>query len=136
MSECDAILVVHGKTYTVWVTSAVHKELKKADKRMAAAIQENMQLFADGHPLLNTKMANERRCPTGHRAGHQVMIFAFKAYQLRVYGSHVDGFGAGKAFVCTEVATKKKDSADMEQLKRAALKLAPYFAKAEEGAKK
>jgi hypothetical protein len=86
-----------------------------------------MMLFAqDGAELLDkTKFRFEDRLPAGDRRGTQVAIYAFKAWQLRVYGGMS---GDESEFICTEIdSSKKADSADQNKLKRAAKKLGTYL---------
>jgi hypothetical protein len=55
--------------------------------------------------------------PTGERGGEKCAIFAFKAYQLRVYGGYIPG--RDREFLCTEIeVAKKRDRAN--RLKRSA----------------
>jgi hypothetical protein len=76
-----------------------------------------------GDTLGETKFKFEGRFPLGDKAGTEAAIFAFKAKNLRVYGSLRNG-----VFVATEIdSTKKQARADQNKLKAAAKKMQPYW---------
>ena len=122
----ELIEVCAGKSYKVLMTPAVHKHFGKADPKARARCQKWMKFFADdGHEFLDAeKLKHEGKFGTGHKNGNKVSIWAFKAWQLRVYGGVVsDG-----VFVATEIDTKKKqNAADQDLLESAARKLADYL---------
>lgn len=122
-SELDTIF--RGKRYKLSLTKAVSKRLAKADARFRVRIGKWMESYSeDGRMYLDdTKMKKEGDFPVGRPGVPDVGIYAFKAYQLRVYGGVVDG----NHFIATEIElAKKKDQADQKKLARAAKKLAPY----------
>jgi len=86
-----------------------------------------MKRFAARGPevLIETQFKFQERLTTGGQAGAKVAIYAFKAYQLRVYGGYVPG--KGDEFVCTEIeVTKKQDEADRKVLERSARYLGEF----------
>ncbi|ANH06258.1 hypothetical protein [Shinella sp. HZN7] len=122
----DLVEVCVGKTFRVFMTKGVAKRFDKTDAKERARCRAWMMRFAeDGHELLDdTKLKNEGHFSTGDKAGTKVAVWAFKAWQLRVYG----GVVPGNIFVCTEIDdSKKQNSADRDLLKAAAKKLAPYL---------
>ncbi|KAB2708307.1 hypothetical protein [Brucella intermedia] len=123
MSELK--LICKGRHCKVFFTRQVDKQFAKADANQRARIRKWMQFFADdGHELLDTgKFKHEGKFSTGQRNGTTVSIWAFKAWQVRVYGGHdVNG-----DFVATEFDIKQQDAANREKLELAAKKLAEYL---------
>lgn len=122
----DLIEVSVGKSFSVYMTRGVAKRFDKVAAKDRARCRAWMQRFADdGYENLdNTKLKNEGQFSTGDRSGTKVTVWAFKAWQLRVYG----GVVRGSLFVCTEIDdSKKQDAANRDLLKSAAQKLASYF---------
>lgn len=108
------------------MTAQVAKQFAKVDARERARCQKWMSFFAeDGHDFLDDKkLKHEGKYPTGQKSGTKVSIWAFKAWQVRVYG----GVAKGNVFVATEIDTsKKQDAADRELLESAAKKLAEFL---------
>ena len=71
--------------------------------------------------LIETQFRNEGRFSTGGKGGKEVQIYAFKAYQLRVYGGLDPNTGD---FICTEIElSKQRNPADQNKLRRAARNL-------------
>jgi hypothetical protein len=121
----DLIEVCAGKLYKVSMTPQVFKEYKKTDAAIRARCEKWMRFYADdGHEFLDDqKLKREGRFPSGVPGGTDVVIWAFKAKHLRVYGGVVDGCH----FIATEIDTAKKQSAaNQGALKSAAKKLAAY----------
>jgi len=81
-------LVCEGRSYKVSMTASVAKAFKKVDAKERARIIKWMNRFADdGAEFLDAeKLKHEGKYPLGNRAGTEVAIFAFKAWQVRVCG--------------------------------------------------
>ena len=116
-------VVCTGDHCSVRMTAKVMKAFKNADVRSRARCGKLMEFYAkDGLEfLIDTQFRIEGRFPTGGKDSKKVMIYAFKAHQLRVYGGIDPQTGD---FVCTEIEpSKQKDAADQDKLKRAARNL-------------
>lgn len=122
----DLIEVIVGNQFGVFMTKAVAKRFQKLEADRRARCLKWMEYYAnDGHDYLDdTKLKHEGRFSTGGKSGTKVPIWAFKARQLRVYGSPLsDG-----RFICTEIDdSKKQDAADQSLLHAAARKLSEYL---------
>lgn len=121
----DLIEVCSGAKFKVLMTAQVNKQLKKADRKQIARCQIWMKKFCDdGFDFLTPEqLKHEGKFSVGDRKGTYVAIYAFKAWQLRIYGAVV-----GNLFIATEVdIAKKQDHADRETLEAAARKLAEYI---------
>ncbi|GBE44286.1 hypothetical protein BMS3Bbin10_02377 [bacterium BMS3Bbin10] len=121
----ETIDLCEGKRFRVVMTRAVAKEFKKAEAKERARCKKWMGFYAeDGDTNLDKqKFRFEARLPVGDKKGTRVAVYAFKAWQLRLYGSLI-----GNTFVVTEIDTSKKsDRADSKKLKSAAQKLCPYL---------
>ena len=119
----DLECVAEGENFTVLMTAKVAKAFGKADPNSRARCRKWMKFFADdgSKNLIETQFKREGRFSLGGRDRKQVVIFAFKAYQLRVYGGLLPGT---RIFACTEIDTaKKRDTADRKKLERAARNL-------------
>lgn len=114
-----------GETCDVYWNESYEKDFRsrKVEPKSAAKLQAVLtRMYCErgpdnmpgGSERLNR---NEGRYPVG---GKNLMVWAFKNYQLRVYG--VEGSVRGKrAFFASEVEPRKKrDGADKAQLQRAA----------------
>lgn len=120
----DLIEVCAGKRYKIAMERHVAKQFKKADIKEQARCLKWMKFFADdGFDFLdNEKLKSEGRFATGNKAGTRVTVWAFKAWQLRVYGGLV-----GDIFVATGIDTsKKQNAADRSALEGAARRLDDY----------
>jgi hypothetical protein len=96
------------------------KEFGRVEPRYRARCEALMKRFADRGPEVFTEeqFKLQGRFSIGDQKGTKVAIYAFKVFQLRVYG----GFDHGTdEFVCTGiVGTKKRNAADRGTLERAA----------------
>ena len=127
-----------GEACDVYWNSSYEKVFisKKTDMKSAAKVQATLETMychqgPDDMPGGNERLnRNEGRHMVD---GKKLMVWAFKHYQLRVYG--VEGSVSGKrAFFASVVEPKKKkDGADRDQLKRAA-ELAAALASSVKGA--
>lgn len=119
-------LFCDGDHCSVWMTPKVRKAFGKAEARFRARCEKLMKRFAARGPevLIETQFKFQERLTTGGQKGAKVAIYAFKAYQLRVYGGYVPG---KVEFVCTEIeVTKKQDEADRKVLERSARHLGEF----------
>ncbi|NTG19408.1 hypothetical protein G6L00_03055 [Agrobacterium rhizogenes] len=117
--------VFSGKRFKVMMTLEVYEQFQSAETDRRARILKWMKFYADdGHELLdNDKFRYEGKFSTSDKSGTKVSIYAFKAWQTRVYG----GLVKSAIFVCTEIdLSKKRDLADQKLLKAAAKKLSKY----------
>lgn len=121
----DLIEVCSGSKFKVWMTPQVAKHLRKADVKQLARCQFWMKKFAeDGFEFLTPEqLKHEGKFSVGDKRGTQVAIYAFKAWQLRIYGALV-----GDRFIATDAdIAKKQDQASRDTLEAAARKLADYL---------
>lgn len=121
----DLIEICSGTKFRVLMTASVEKHLKKADKKQLVRCQMWMKKFSDdGFDFLtNEQLKHEGKFSVGDRKGTHVAIYAFKAWQLRIYGAVV-----GDKFIATEVdIAKKQNDADRPKLELAARKMADYI---------
>lgn len=112
--------VADGKNCEIWFSKKTEKVFKNAPPEDKARVGKFFEHVVENgtSDLTDTQFKSERRLPNGGKHGKKVMVYAFKAFQLRIYG-----FWEGenpKKFMCVEAAIKKTDKADIEQLKRVA----------------
>lgn len=115
--------VCAGKKFSVWMTPKVLKAFKKLNSDARARLRKWMEFYADdGQEFLDsTKFIHEGRFKTGAPDGGDVPIYAFKAWQVRLYGTIVDG----THFVITEIdPAKKQNKANKTKLESAATNIA------------
>jgi len=121
MVELDC--VEDGASFEVFMTKKVARVFEKADPKSRSRCRKWIKFYAEDGPknLIDTQFKPEGRFNVGDAKGTKIQIYAFKAYQLRVYGGLIPGTNK---FVCTEIdRTKKQDAADQNRLKRAASNL-------------
>lgn len=121
----DLVEVCSGKRFRVLMTKNVQRSLKKADTAQLARCQRWMKKFCDdGFDFLTPEqLKHEGKFSVGDKKGTHAAIYAFKSWQLRVYGAVI-----GDCFVATEVdVAKKQNEADRDKLEAAARKLAEYI---------
>ena len=110
------VCVVKGKKFTVLMTKTVAKRFGQADARYRSRCLKWMKIFAEegSKKLIETQFKSEGRFSIGDKKGTKTQVFAFKAYQLRVYGGFIPRTGG---FACTGIDTaKKKYAADNNKL--------------------
>jgi hypothetical protein len=125
--EADLITVVTGAKYDVVVVQSVARVFQKLAADRRAALKRVMEIFAREGPkdLPPTQYRFEGRHPSGSPKVPEMAVYAFKAWQTRVYGSVVQL--KKSTFIGTEIDdSKKQDKADPECLKRAARAAAAY----------
>lgn len=90
-------------------------------------IHKAMERWCDCHHLPAERYKAEGSFPSGSVEVGNVKVWAFKAFQLRLYG--VDWNDEGKrTFVVTEMDVKKRNKANKDKLKQAAKNFATLFA--------
>lgn len=121
----ELIEVCSGARFKVLMTPQVEKHLRKADRSQLARCQRWMKKFCDdGFDYLTPEqLKHEGKFSVGDRKGTQISVYAFKAWQLRAYGSVT-----GNRFIITEVdIAKKQNEADRDKLEAAARKMADHI---------
>lgn len=112
--------VAEGSFCEIWCAPKALKVLKNAEAKDRARLAQILnELSENGYLQFNsTQFTSEGRFAAG--GGKKCMVYAAKAYQLRLYGC----FGGNKPrlFVCPEAAIKKDTKADRKQLERVARK--------------
>jgi len=73
----------------------------------------------------NTLFVREAKFPSGQPGMAELVVYAAKSYQLRVYGGIVQ-IKNQSVFLCPYGTIKKKDKADRAQLERVAKVLGEY----------
>jgi hypothetical protein len=127
-AEPELVPLVHGILYDVVALPKVAKLFQKCKPEARASILETMALYAKEGPsnITEKQFKSEKRFSVGN-AGKNVMISAFKGWQVRLYGAVVK-LGGKATFLCAEIDdAKKQDKADQDTLKRAAKNLTPYL---------
>jgi hypothetical protein len=97
----------------------VAKEFRALDARDRAGIVRLVTIYSKGDSNLNVKQLHSQGRFKAKGSNAEFLIFAFKDFQVRLYGAEIDG-----QFIITEFEKKKKDGADRAQLQRTADKLA------------
>ena len=123
----DLEFIAAGSQFDVFMTKKVKKLLDNASASDRARCNKWFAKFADeGNRHLNdTQCRNEGRFHTGGKRGKNVIVYAFKSHQLRVYGAQVP---YTRNFICTEIdLSKKKGSANQDKLKRTATNLIEFW---------
>lgn len=108
--------VAEGAYCEIWFAPKALKTYKKATEEDRARMNRVLDhLSEQGYSdLTDTQFKSEGRFPSG--GGKKVLVYAAKAYQLRLYG--VFQQGSPRRFICPEGAIKKDNKADQKQLKR------------------
>jgi len=113
--------LAEGPYCEVWLARKALKEFRKAPAKDRARAAEILNHLSEHGPegLHDKKFKSEGRFKDA--AGKDVMVYAVKSYQLRIYGGWVEG--TPTSFQCPEATIKKDQKANQEQLKRVAKKL-------------
>ena len=109
-----------GAHCEVWMHTKALKEYKNSPANDRARIERILDHLSEQGPDLLNEEQFKAEGRYNSDAG-KVMVYAAKSYQLRVYGGWLDG--PPRVFLCPEVAIKKTNKADQEQLKRVARKV-------------
>jgi hypothetical protein len=124
----DLSYVVSGAVYDVALLMRVARVFVRLPAAPRAALVRTMEIFGEEgpHNLPITQFRPEDRLPVGDAQGTRMLVCAFKAWQVRVYGAvvRIDG---RPTFIGSEIDdSKKQDKADRGCLTRAARNLRPY----------
>ena len=111
-----------GTHCEVTISPKALRDLKKAPTKDKARAFQILNHLSEQGPddLNNTQFKSEGRKKRGDGSS-VMMVYAVKAYQVRIYGGWVKG--SPLEFRCPEATIKKNQKADQEQLKRVASKL-------------
>lgn len=110
--ECDGLEKSGCSQVALWRGAA--KSWEELDDRQEGRFRRIMQMWCDGQKLTREMYnGNEGRSPDN------IMLHAFKAFKIRLYG-FVRSVGDLKTFIVVDVdPAKKRDKADPNILKRA-----------------
>ena len=114
-------------TFKIYMTHEVKETYDGLDAKWRARCEKIMEFYGRDGPgnLTKDNFRSEGRFHTGGKSGKEILICAFKAYQVRVYGGKIPNVDC---FICTEIdPAKKKAKADQGKLKRAAEKLGRFI---------
>ena len=135
MGLCSELVpvVTDGDRADISLTPKVFKEFKKAKEDMRAAVLRTMRAYAcNGQVMNKERYRKETTLTIQKKTRHSITVFAFKAFQLRVYGGDCQISGR-RTWVGTGIdICKKKDKTAPERLKAAAEKLAEVVEAARE----
>ncbi|WP_108826830.1 hypothetical protein [Ascidiaceihabitans donghaensis] len=118
MLKAGFLKIAEGDYCEVWLSKKAFKIVKSAPPKDRGRTNDILGHLSDNGPndLNEQKFKSEARFPNAE--GTEVMVYATKSYQLRVYGCWESG--PRLRFVASEAAIKKDNKADRAQLKRAA----------------
>ena len=117
-----------GGSCSVWFSDQALKQLTRAkfDAKDIRRADNILKKVSDGEEDLPPQQwKHEGWFRSGKPNVAKVAVYAVKAYQLRIYGGFISD-NKGRKFLCIEVAKKKEDRADANQLDRVASKLGEY----------
>jgi len=117
----ELIEVCTGAHAAVFLTRAAAKRFRAANVKGRAQVLQRMQEFAEQGSVRLSELQYkfEQRFPV---EGKKIPVWAFKGYQLRVYGAP-----DGQRWIGTVVVEKKTQKADVKALQRAAKVLALHM---------
>jgi len=131
MSLADELVyVARGAHVDVALTGKIARKLEKLGAEQRATMRAHFDAYADdggsgGFP--DTQYKFESREETGGTPSWKVAIYCFKAWQARIYGAEVT-LNAKRIWIGTEIdPAKKRNAADMDNLRRAAKNLRPFI---------
>lgn len=106
----------------------VHADFERLEDRWLGRLRRHFQNFGSRDAVLPPEhFKAEGRFPTGGAQSHDVLIYAFKAFQVRLYGPVIP-LSDVATFVGIELVTDKKtDKANQELLRRVARRLGQYL---------
>lgn len=115
--NCDSLEVSGRSQVLLW--RPITKEWEKLEAKQQGRFARIMQMWCEGHQLTKEMFnGNEGRSPT-----HNVMLQAFKAFKIRLYG-FVTTINEMRSFIIVDIdPAKKQDKADPNILKRAYARL-------------
>jgi hypothetical protein len=124
-----AELIMVQQTGYRWVglMSDVNREFQRLDKRWRSKLERHFRNYGiQGTTMPQEQFKSEGRFPTGGPESQMLQVYAFKAFQHRIYGATISLEGR-ETFVGMELVTKKQDKADQELLRRVAQRFRPYL---------
>lgn len=112
--------VADGAYCEIWVANKAMKTYEDAPPQHRGRMKRILVHLSENGPndLNDQQFKAEGRFACGK--GRDVMVYAAKSYQLRIYGFWKKG--SKLLLVCPETAIKKDNRANQEQLKRVAKK--------------
>ena len=117
-----------GTRCTIVALRKVVKAYRALDHKRRGRLDRILKNFCDHDPrdLPQEQFTSEDRKSTGGKPAKEVMVYAFKVWQFRMYGVNAPISGKCR-FVATEVDTdKKRDKADPQLLAAAARAARPF----------
>jgi hypothetical protein len=124
-SEEDWQKLCEGPNGEIWIHKSCLKEIKKINQqRMWAKVRAHMtDRFCELESL--DDLTKEQFNSEGRQSvnGKKVLLYAFKSYQLRVYGC-LGSINGSRAFSAAVAVQKKTDELDDKDAKRTADRLA------------
>jgi len=105
----------------------VHRDFERLDERWRKKLERHFRNYGiEGTSMPPEQFKSEGRHPTGGVRTRDIQLWAFKAFQTRLYGTVV-GIRGVQTFAGLELITdKKQQTADQELLKRVAKDFAQY----------
>jgi len=104
----------------------VFEEYQRLDSKWTGRLKRHFENFGrPGTTMPREHFNSEGRYPTGGKQSREVMIYAFKAFQCRIYGPMVPIKGF-PTFVGFEFDMKKTDRADQALLRRVARRFGQF----------
>ena len=105
----------------------VSSDWDNLDARWKAKFEHLFEVYGDPTlRLTQEQFKSEGRHSSGGGGSKDVLVWVFKAFQQRLYGSIFDVAGT-PTFVCAAYDQKKRNRADPKLLKTVAQKLGPYI---------
>lgn len=127
-ASSDLITLAVGRKCTISITKRAKKDWDKSKApvqdtgKVLSAIQSVSNYGPDAHTTLGDLFKSEGRHPM--QGGQPIQVWAFRSFQLRVYGGFVDG---NRHFVITSVLIKKKDNQGQYHLQNVAIDLSNHY---------
>lgn len=120
----DLSTIKKGKLFEVCTPIGLKKTFDQLEVRQKARLNRLIESYAEnGHRYLDEeKFKAEGRFPSGKADGATYMVYAFKAWKVRLYGCI-----SGNRFIITEIDTdKKQNKANPQKIKNAAKRFTNY----------
>ena len=123
----DLVIVQATGVRRVGLLRSVERQFRGLDQRWKKRLERHFRNYCTPNTTLPPEQfKSEGRFPTGGLRSKEVQVFAFKAFQHRLYGV-VESVNGIPTFVGMElVEDKKTNRADQDLLRRVARNFAPY----------
>lgn len=124
----DIVLVQKTGARHVGLLPPVHTQFEAIDERWRAALKQRFEYYGiPGKTMPREQFNNEGKHVVGNKPRREVQLWAFKAFQHRLYGAilHLDGIATFAGAVLIE--DKKRNRADPAVLRKAAGIIAGYI---------